>query len=302
MENVQETDANGMEQRADTTTDGIASPKVIDSTQEEAPESNDDDASMAESKEAETNEIGAEKVTLDEADATSEEAKLDDGDKLKMNDNVDEVDRAEARDDIDIEPFTVLKNDEPLAQPLLSPQQNITVESADVSEADVDANKVLSDTETHSEAINSDGAIRIDLASESSPEKSLRFVDSEASESEPNIFNSSPVRSVRSRRAKSVSSSDRGNEADKGEEVYELTDDEEDDDEENADSRQHRNGSNKFGRSNDFDDDNESDPYDNSSDEDGQSMSGDEQDDEYDSEEPIHTIDDSDDEVPHIVR
>lgn len=143
---------------------------------------------------------------------------------------------------------------------------------------------------------NTDGDIPMECVIDSSPEKSVRCVDSEMSENEPLTFNlnSSPIRSERFHRQRSisVSSTEGDGRADsKANEIFDLIDD---DDDENLDDSDCRNQS-KSGR---FEDDIESDTFENSSEEDdAESMSDEENiDDDYDSDEPIHSIDDSDDE------
>lgn len=187
-----------------------------------------------------------------------------------------------------------------------------TVESTDVSETDIGSSQTIDDGEAQSEevygteAITTDGNIPMECEFESSPDKSACYVDSEISENEPITYdlNSSPLHTERLRKEQSlsVSSTDRDIDSDKPHEIFELTDD--DEEEENTDHRDdHRNGNNRFNQSNEFIDDVESDTFDNSSEDDAQSMSDEEPiDDDYDSEERIHSIDDSDDDETSAAR
>lgn len=186
-----------------------------------------------------------------------------------------------------------------------------TVESNDVGETDIGSSQTICDGEAQlegvygTEAITTDGNIPMECELESSPDKIACYVDSEVSENEPITYdlNSSPLHTERSRKEQSlsVSSTDREIDSDKPHEIFELTDD--DEEEENTDANDHRNRSNKFNQSNEFDDDVESDTFDHSSEDDAQSMSDEEPiDDDYDSEERIHSIDDSDDDETSEAR
>lgn len=177
-----------------------------------------------------------------------------------------------------------------------STSQCITIESVDASEIDMDSSKIvtydraLSNEVENADLKTTDDPIECEFES---PEKNVNFMDSTISENAPITLNSStPCRE----RSVSVSSTDRDIGSDKANEIFELTDDEEDE------GSDHTNRNHKFVESTGFDDDVESDTFENSS----ESMSDeDPMDDEYDSGERIHSIDDSDDDevsIPHAVR
>lgn len=308
MENEQKMNISAEVERVDISSD-IATSKEIESMQEGSARCDE----IGESK-AEMVKVQEKNMISDEKDAACDQTLKKSNSKLEMNVIADDVERIFERekDNNDIQSSVMQKTDAPSdascepdqCSPVLltdSTPQCLTVESTDVSEIDISSSKTDCDGEAPSDdvdAVTTDGDIQMDCEFESSPEKSVRFADSAVSENKPITFNlnSSPLQQVQSHRERSVSvsSTDRDISLDKRSEIFELTDD--DEEEENLGGRDHRERSNKFDQSNEFDDDIESDTFDNSSEEDTQSMSDDEpMDDDYDSEERIHSIDDSDD-------
>lgn len=237
---------------------------------------------------------------------------IDENSELKVNKAIDELDNVFLGEDTinDIESDEVQKSNAPsesecetgTRSPLLliesTPPVEL-VESTDVSENDVSSSKTGCDGEVPSddaadyiEGATTDGDIQMVCDFESTPEKSIRYIDSEVSESEVISYNSPPPVNLE-------------NVLSKPNEIFELTDD--DEDQENAvENSGRRKQSSTFDRSNDYDDEIESDAFENSSDEDAPSMSDEEpMEDDYDSEERIHIEDSDDSETavpPHTVR
>lgn len=319
MENEQKTIVSDEDQCVENSAD-ILPPKVIESMQDESSRCDEADVPKAEVEDLEPNKVDEQKLTCDEQDAAIEQTPDESNSGLKGSDVIDEVDHIVVQEEIESivtqKPYASndCEADKSLLVPLAdSTPESTTVQSAESSEIEIASSNTGCDGEQPSEgfdfeAITTDGVIPMECVLGSSPEKCLRLVDSEVSENDPDTLNlnSSPLRNVRSRieRSVSLSSTDRDIGSGKPNEIFELTDDDEDD--ENAGRSENRGRRKKIIQSNDFDDDIESDTFDNSSEEDAQSMSDEEpMDDDYDSEERIHSIEDSDeDEVTsaHAVR
>lgn len=313
MENEQKTIVSDeVVERVDNSAD-ILTPKVIESLQDDPSRCDEAEVCKADVEDFGTNNVDEQKVTCDEQDDAIERTPNESNSGMKGNDIIDEVDHIVAQEGI--ESIVAQKPDSPtdcgadtsLLVPLVdSTPERTTVGSTEFSDIYIASSNTGCDGEQPSddfdfEAITTDGDIPMECVLESSPEKCSRLEVSENDSVSYNL-NSSPLQNVRSRRERSVSlsSTDRDTGSGKPNEIYELTDDDEDD--ANAGRSDNRSRREKFRPSNDFDDDIGSDTFDDSSEGDAQSMSDE---DEYDSEERIHSIDDSDDDEvtsPHAVR
>lgn len=312
MENEQKTIASDEDQCVENSVD-ILTPKVIESLQDESSRCDEAEVAKAEVEDVEANKVDEQKLSCDEQDAAIEQKPNESNETVKGSEIIDEVDHIVAQEEI--ESIVTQKSDStddcepeksllvPLADSVL---ESTIVQSSELSEIDIASSNTDCDGEPASdmldfEAFTTDGDIPMECVLDSSPEKSLRLLECEVSENDPVTLNmnSSPLQNVRSRtpRSVSLSSTDKDIESAKADEIFELTDDDEDDvnatsNDENRDRRSSKN----LNRSNDFDDDIESDIFENSSDDDAQSGSDEEpMDDDYDSEERVHSIDDSDD-------
>lgn len=313
MENEQKTIVSDeVVERVDNSAD-ILTPKVIESLQDDPSRCDEPEVSIkADVEDVGTNNVDEQKLTCDVQEAAIERTPNESNSGIG-NDIIDQVDHIVEQEEI--ESIVAQKPDGPndfeadtsLLVPLVdSTPERTTVESTEFSDIDIASSNTGCDGEQPSddfdfEAITTDGDIPMECVLESSPEKCSRLGVSENDSVTYNL-NSSPLQNVRSRRERSVSlsSTDRDTGSGKPNEIYELTDDDEDD--ANAGRSDNRSRRQKFSPTNDFDDEIGSDTFDDSSEGDAQSMSDE---DEYDSEERIHSIDDSDDDEvtsPHAVR
>lgn len=317
MENDQKTSVK--DEKVDNSADIVTSSVVI-SMKDDSARSEDTKSEMNEVETIETQQ--QQKLDSSKQDATSEQTLNEINSELEENENIDEIDQFVKDDNKDFESNAIQKSNdisdsscgaEKTSSVLLvdSSPKCLTLESSDVSEFDVGSSKTFFEGKTPSEdlneleAITTVGDMQMECEFGHSPEKNVPLASSELSEIEPITFNlnSSPLQDIQSLRERSVSMSStyRDVGSDKPNEIFELTDD--DEDEENGGDSDRRHQRNKFDQSNELEDDIGSDTFEDSSEDDGQSVEP--MDDDYDSEEHIHSIDDSDEDdvsVPKDVR